>query len=391
MDVLTGTIQPYPWGSTTALPEFLGREPDGKPQAELWLGAHDSAPSRLGNRGLDEVIADDPAGVVGAASVAQYGARLPYLLKVLAAGQPLSLQVHPTRTQAQQGYAAQEKAGIPRDAPDRTYKDDWPKPEAMVALEDMEVLCGFRRPAETYALFERLGVETALELVQSLRDGQEGDLAEVFAGLLRLSDAELDVVDEVADAARGVTSDDELGLFARTAVELAERHPRDPGVLAALLMNRMAYARNQAIFLPAGNLHACLHGLGVEIQADSDNVVRGGLTSKHVDIDELLKLLDFSSGRPQVLTGEEQSPGVFSYSTPAPEFRLFRLECAAGGTALPAEGFGRVVLCVAGSVTLRAGGAELELGQGQSAFVLASDLGSTARGEGSLFVAAPGL
>ncbi len=391
MDRLHGTIQAYAWGSTTALPTFLGRQPTGEPQAELWLGAHGSAPSQLGDRGLDAVIAADPEAVVGSASVAEYGARLPYLLKVLAAGQPLSLQVHPSRIQAEDGFAREEAAGIPSNAPNRTYKDDWPKPEALCALGDVEALCGFREPAASYALFERLGAAGALTLVEPLRAGTAEDLGEVFCRLLRLSEPELEAVDEVVDAARRVSADDELGLFARTALELAEHFPRDPGVLAALLMNRVAFSCNQAIFLPAGNLHAYLHGIGIEIQANSDNVLRGGLTAKHVDVDELLKLLDFTPGLPDVMQGQEQGPGVFAYPTPVPEFALWRLECDGSAVALPGEGSDRVVLCAAGSVTLRCGDVELGMAQGQAAFVLAVDAGTQADGSGSLFVAASGI
>ena len=391
MDRLIGKVQPYAWGSTTALPEFLGEEPTGEPQAELWLGAHASAPSMLGDHGLDEVIEADPEAVVGVASTVEYGARLPYLLKVLAAGQPLSLQAHPSRAQAEAGFAREEEAGIARDAPERTYRDDWPKPEAFVGLGDVDALCGFREPAATYALFQRLGVPAALELMEPLRADPQGGLAEVFERLLRLSDDELSVLGDVVAAARSVSADDELGRFARTAVELADRFPQDPGVLAALLMNRVHYGRNQAMFLPAGNLHAYLHGLGVEIQANSDNVLRGGLTSKHIDVDELLHLLDFTPGQPEVMDGVEQSPGVFAYPTPVPEFALWRLECDGDPVAVPAEGDGRVVLCVRGDVTLRCDDEALALSQGQAAFVLAADVGAQLTGAGTAFVAAPGI
>jgi mannose-6-phosphate isomerase len=391
MDRLTGTVQPYAWGSTTALPEFLGEEPNGEPQAELWLGAHASAPSRLGDRGLDEVIEADPEAVVGVASTVEYGARLPYLLKVLAAGKPLSLQAHPSRAQAEAGFAREEEAGIARDAPDRTYRDDWPKPEAFVGLGEVDALCGFREPAATYSLFERLGVPAAVRLMEPLRTDPESGLRDVFERLLRLSDGELSVLDDVVEASRSIDSDDELSRFAQTAVELATHFPHDPGVLAALLMNRVGYGRNQAMYLPAGNLHAYLHGLGVEIQANSDNVLRGGLTSKHIDVEELLTLLDFTPGQPEVMDGVEQTPGVFAYPTPVPEFALWRVECDGAAVALPAEGDGRVVLCVHGEVALRCGDEELELTRGQAAFVLAGDVGGEVVGLGTVFVAAPGI
>ncbi|MCW2804961.1 MAG: manA, partial [Propionibacteriaceae bacterium] len=344
MDRLHGTIQPYAWGSTTAIAELLGTEPTGEPQAELWLGAHPSAPARLDDRGLDEVIREDPEAVVGAASVAEYGPRLPYLLKVLAAAKPLSLQAHPSRAEAEEGFAREEAAGVAIDAPDRTYRDDWPKPEALCSLGEMEALVGFREPAETYRLFAELKVPAALEVVAPLRTGGAEALAEVFERLLRMSDGELELVDTVAAAAAEVIraaaaaevtraataaevkADGDLALFARTATELAEHYPRDRGVLAALLMNRVSCGRHQAMFLAAGNLHAHLHGTFVEIMANSDNVLRGGLTPKHIDVPELLKLLDFTPGRPDLIEGVEQTPGVFAYPTPAPEFALWRVE-----------------------------------------------------------------
>jgi len=186
---LTGTIQPYAWGSTTFIPELLGTEPTGEPQAELWLGAHASAAASVGGRPLDALIAEDPAGVVGAAAVEKFGAGLPFLMKVLAAAKPLSLQAHPSRAQAEAGHAREEAAGIADNAPNRLYKDTWPKPELLCALVDSEALCGFRQPLETHALFSALGVPEALELVAPLADegrAPQERLAEVFARLAAL-------------------------------------------------------------------------------------------------------------------------------------------------------------------------------------------------------------
>ena len=182
------------------------------------------------------------------------------------------------------------QAGLDRSAPTRLYRDNWPKPEMLVALGDVEALCGFREPDETYALFARLGVPAATELVAPLQGGGPDQLAEVFARVLGLPEGEREVVAQVVTAAAELIGagegaiDAELGRFARTAVELDEHYPGDPGVLAALLMNRMGFGRFEGLFLPAGNLHAYLHGIGVEIMANSDNVMRGGLTPKHVDV-----------------------------------------------------------------------------------------------------------
>ncbi len=394
---LTGVVQPYAWGSTTALPRLLGVEPTGDPQAELWLGAHPLAPSQVGGRDLDEVVDDDAVGVVGAVPVEQFGPRLPYLLKVLAMAQPLSLQAHPSRSQAESGWERENEAGIARDAAERSYKDGWPKPEALVALEPTEALCGFRDPVQTYALLARLGVSGAQRLLAPLQHVAPGGDAEalesVFGALLRLDrDTQRDMVDALVESASDAADrTDDLGLFARTATELARFYPGDPGILAALLMNRVALDPYDAIFLPAGNLHAYLHGLGVEIMANSDNVLRGGLTPKPIAVDELLSVLDFTPGVPAPVEVVEEGPGVFAYRTPAPEFALWRIESTEVESVLPGDRSGRIVLVTSGRATLHGAGRELVLAQGESALVTADEGETVLSGDARLFVAAPGV
>jgi len=397
MKRLVGRIQPYAWGSTTAIPQFLGAEPTGDPQAELWLGAHPMAPADLvtdsGEEPLDAAIATDPAGWVGALSVERFGPRLPYLMKVLAADRPLSLQAHPDRARAEQGFAREEAAGIPRDAPERTYRDDWPKPEALCALGDFEALCGFREPAETYRLFDALGVPEAGDLVAPLQNGGAAELGQVFGDLLRMPDAGSLVLAVAGAANRLVSEPGPVGRFARTAAEIASYYPGDPGVVAALLMNRVSLRKYDALYLPAGNLHAYLRGIGVEIMANSDNVLRGGLTGKHIDIDELLRLVDFAPGPVGPVPTEQISAAVLRYRTEAPEFALWRIDvdrAPGDGTAVPAYGSGRVVLCGEGSVTLRSGGVDLGLGRGQAAYLVAEEA-AVVRGSGTVFVGASGI
>lgn len=385
MQRLEGTVKTYAWGSKDFIPALLGRGASGEPQAELWLGAHPSAPSLVDDRWLDQLINENPNATVGARSVAEFGPVLPYLLKVLSAAEPLSLQAHPSRAQAEVGFAAEEAAGVNRDAPERTYQDDWPKPEMLYALEPAELLCGFREPSETYDLFEQLGGPSAIRLVAPLHKGGAAELAEVFARIMRLSGDELGVIAEVGRDSAHLNGD-----FARTAQELSERYPEDPGVLAALLMNRVTLQPGDAVFLDAGNLHAYQHGSGIEIMANSNNVLRGGLTAKHVNLDELLKILDFTPGVPELVPGVEEEPGAFAYRTPAREFALWRLEVSTAGVWIPAAGTGRVLLVVEGSVTARAPTAELRLARGQSAFVSA-DEDVRLVGAGVSFLAAPGV
>ncbi|MCW2810031.1 MAG: manA [Friedmanniella sp.] len=392
MERMTGHVQPYAWGSTTMIPELLGEKPTGEPQAELWLGAHPSAPARVGDRSLDDLVTEEPDATVGAASVAAFGPRLPYLLKVLAAAQPLSLQAHPSRAQAEAGFARENEAGLALDAKERLYRDDWPKPEVLCALVDSEALCGFAEPAETYGHFERLGVARALALVAPLaKEATPAPerLAAVFGALLRLSGDELEVVDQVVKAAQEVDEEGPYGRFAETARDLSSFYPGDPGVLAALCMNRLSLRPNDAVYLPAGNLHAYLRGGGVEIMANSDNVLRGGLTPKHVDVDELLSVLDFSPGFAGLVVPIEVTPGAWRYPTPALEFALWRLEPSATEIPLPGSGTGRVVIVTDGSVSLRGAGTELALGRGQAAFVSAYEE-AVVYGSGTLFVGGPG-
>ncbi len=388
MKQLIGTIQPYAWGSPTAIPELLGVEPSGDPQAELWLGAHPSAPAEVDGEPLDGLIDADADGWVGADAVHRYGRRLPFLMKVLAAARPLSLQAHPNRTQAEEGFAREERAGIPRDAAERTYRDDWPKPEAICALGDFEALCGFREPDRTYALVAALEVPEATELVAPLRCGGAEELRQVFGTVVRMH-AAAGLVDRlVREATQLVAEPGEPGRFARTAVELAGYYPGDPGVLAALMMNRVSLRRYQALYLPPGNLHAYLRGTGVEIMANSDNVLRGGLTGKHVDVEELLRLLDFTPARPGPVPVSDESAGVHRYGTGAAEFALWRLE-GEHDPAVPADGLGRVLLGTDGSARIRSDGAELSLAAGRSVFLRADETAQLS-GRGTVFVGATG-
>lgn len=386
MHPLTGAIQNYAWGSTTAIPQILGVEPDGQPQAELWLGAHPAAPSQVDGRPLPELITEDP-DILGSASVDQFGPRLSYLMKILAADQALSLQAHPSRAQAEEGFAREDAAGIARDAKNRNYVDDWPKPEALCALGDFDALYGFADPQVTSRLAASLGLPKLDQLFAPLTavGGGEG-IKQVFVACCELPEEQRVLVDDLVRAAfPHVGDDDELGTFCRTAIELAAVYPRDPGVLAALLMNRVRLREHEAIFLPAGNMHAYLRGTGVEIMANSNNVLRGGLTPKHVDVAELSRLVGFSPITPPKVTAVEGPPGVWRYDTPAPEFALWRLELA-NELAVPGTDRGRIVLVTSGSA--RCG--DLDLAAGQSGWLPAGEE-ATLTGEGRVFVGGSGV
>ncbi|KIF07486.1 mannose-6-phosphate isomerase [Streptomyces sp. RSD-27] len=373
MDRLTNTIRPYAWGSTTAIPALLGVEPTGEPQAEMWMGAHPGAPSRLdrgaGETTLSAVIAADPEGELGSAAVAKFGPSLPFLLKILAAGAPLSVQVHPDLAQAKAGFEDEERRGVPIDAGHRNYKDANHKPELICALPPFDGLCGFRPPAEAADLLEGLGVDSLKPYVDLLRaHPEEAALREVLTAVLGADRTEMaHTVAETAAAA------ERLGGPYAPYAGLVHDYPGDPGVIAAMLLNHVRLQPGEAMFLGAGIPHAYLDGLGVELMANSDNVLRCGLTPKHVDVPELLKVVVFEPSAPGVLRPEADGEEV--YETPIDEFRLSRFALAPGGAphTLP-DTTPQILLCTAGRCTARSAQAgELALVPGESVFVPAGE------------------
>lgn len=371
MERLTNVIQPYAWGSKDLIAKVCGRGPSEMPEAELWMGAHPVAPSRIGSKSLIELIDASPDTVVGARVVQRYGKKLPYLLKLLAAAQPLSLQAHPSLHQAREGFERENAAGIPLTAPHRNYKDANHKPELICALTPFEALCGFRAIPQTVALFEQLKQPVVAAKVKA---GLKG----AFEWLMTLPKAEAGaLVDAVVAACHG-----DVGRWeaeCANAIALAKLYPGDVGVVSALLLNHLVLKPGEAIYLPAGNLHAYLGGLGVEVMASSDNVLRGGLTPKHVDVPELLKVLDFKNGPVAVVQpvreGEEDV-----YLTPAPEFRLSRFVLDRR-SAQPARRGVEILVCTEGRVTVGA----MELKSGESALISANEGLYALAGQGVVF------
>ncbi|MBG7700687.1 mannose-6-phosphate isomerase, class I [Streptomyces sp. MC1] len=377
MDRLDNTIRPYAWGSPTAIPHLLGVEPTGEPQAEMWMGAHPGAPSRTERGTLVEVIKTDPDRELGARAVARFGPQLPFLLKILAAGAPLSLQVHPDLEQAKEGYADEERRGIPVDAPYRNYKDANHKPELICALTEFDGLCGFRDPVGAADLLDGLGVDSLKPYVDLLHaHPEDAALREVLTAILSADPAEM--ARTVAEATAACTR---LGGAYAPYADIAHHYPGDPGVIAAMLLNHVRLQPGEALFLGAGIPHAYLSGLGVEIMANSDNVLRCGLTPKHVDVPELLRIVRFEPSDPGVLRPEASPEGEEVYETPIDEFRLSRYVLPEGGAAHDlTRDTPQILLCTAG--TVRAG--ELELRAGQSVFVPAGERAEIA-GAGTVF------
>jgi mannose-6-phosphate isomerase len=381
VNLLRNAVRPYAWGSRTTIAELLGNPvPAPHPEAELWLGAHPGDPSRIieDDRSLADVVADDPAGQLGSVVAQRWGGRLPFLLKVLAAEEPLSLQAHPSAEQAAAGHAREEAAGIPRDAATRNYPDPTAKPELVCALTEFHALAGFRDPHRTVRLLRAVqtpGLAGHIDLLAAQPDSE--GMRALFTTWITLPQPALDRLEpELLDACVAhVREHGEFEAECRTILQLGENYPGDSGVLAALLLNRVRLAPGEAIFLPAGNLHSYLQGAGVEILANSDNTLRGGLTPKHVDVPELLRVLDFRCGDMPVLRGE-RTGNRWVYRVPAPEFELSRIEWDRSETddVLLPSGLPQVMICTAGAVDVCAdGGPEQRLRRGESLWIPASD------------------
>ncbi|MCL2381597.1 MAG: mannose-6-phosphate isomerase, class I [Treponema sp.] len=392
---LQNTVKHYEWGSPEWIPALLGQKNVSRlPYAELWMGAHPAGPSRatLGGKEsvpLPELIAGDPEAFLGTEAAKNSG-RLSFLQKVLAAAKPLSIQAHPNRTQAREGFDRENREGIPLDAPDRNYRDSNHKPEILCALTPFVALCGFREAQNINYLLSILSEDTGRadnadalragfkSLVSALEWEGEHPLKAFLAALFSL--------DEEARAALGPFIQSRQPRLEKDFPEyrdewalcsyLAGLYPRDPGIIAPLYLNVVKLAPGQAIYLPPGVLHAYIHGMGVELMADSDNVLRGGLTSKYVDSHELLRILEFSPYTPDILAIPEPEPEWFTY--PAPAEGEFALSVMRGrDSSLPyCQSGASIVLVTEGEAVLsspaaRGGGTEVEmvLSKGQSVFI----------------------
>lgn len=374
MDLLECTVMPYAWGSRSAIAELTGRStPTAAPEAELWMGAHPMAPSRLARGGttatLAEVIAKDPERELGAPVAKEFGPRLPFLLKVLAAAEPLSIQAHPSMEQAQAGFVEEEKRGVPRDAAHRNYRDASHKPELLCALTPFDALCGFRAIPKTIELFDRLAVRALDDKLAPLRATRDrAGLAETFRLVMTTPELErIPIVDAVVEAC--AMSGDSFARERAWAVRLAALYPGDVGVVSALLLNLVHLEPGDAVYLGAGNLHAYLEGTGVEIMASSDNVLRGGLTKKHVDVPELMKVLDFVAGPVDPLRPRQVDDVERVYETPAREFRLSRIDLQSRAAGVTRELLGPEILLVTSGSASIGSGREATIGKGQAVFL----------------------
>ncbi|GAA1749348.1 mannose-6-phosphate isomerase, class I [Agromyces humatus] len=394
----------YAWGSRDAIAAYRGVQPSGDPEAELWLGAHAGSPAKIvdatsvGHPDLAQWIAADPGTALGARLAER--ARLPFLLKVLAAAEPLSLQAHPTPQQARAGFEREESEGVPIGAYDRNYKDPFHKPELIVAVsETFDALSGFRPLDQVRGMMAVLRAADAasaapepgaLDLLDShlagddplrttvdwlLRDGRGEDTGESAWVIERV----------VALASTETARDSEFALSFETVGLLSEFYPGDAGIVISLLLNRVRLKRGEALYLAAGNIHAYLEGLGIELMAASDNVLRGGLTPKHVDVGELLEVLDFTPIEPPYLTASSVAPGVVGYRPEVPDFALYRVDAGSAAAVVPVRG--PSILLAEGDVEVAGAHGSITLARGGAAFVTPDEGALTVHGSGGLWIA----
>jgi mannose-6-phosphate isomerase len=388
VELLRGAIRTYAWGSRTAIAEFTGRPvPAAHPEAELWFGAHPGDPAWLenadGETSLLEAVAEDPEGQLGSVTRTRFGDALPFLVKVLAADEPLSLQAHPSAVQAAEGYLREERLGIPVSSPLRNYRDTSHKPELLVALQQFDALAGFRPAARSIELLRALAVSDLDPYIELLNDQSDADgLRALFTTWITAPQPDIDVL--VAAVLQGAIhyvscGATEFAAEAKTVLELGERYPGDAGVLAALLLNRLTLDPGEAIFLPAGNLHAYLRGIGLEVMANSDNVLRGGLTPKHVDVPELLRVLDFTPTTETQLRSPTHRDGLgLVYDTPTDEFAVSALTLGDDQLGHEVDAPSRhdgpqILLCTEGSTSVHGKSGALAMTRGSAAWVAADD------------------
>lgn len=400
---LENPVRNYAWGSYDGFSTFAGIPQDrDKPSAEYWMGAHPDSPSTIflpdgGKMSLLSYIAAEPRAGLGERLCSAFSS-LPFLFKVLSASMPLSLQVHPGRNAAEEGFAREEAAGIPHHAPDRSYKDPNHKPELAVGLSPFSALCGFRSAAETAIL---LGPELAGMFSFSVQD-PEASFRRLIERLPGLRDKERQHLEQLALARADEleAGGEPAAILAGDTLRYCYRHyPHDPGALAAFFLQIHRLKPGDGLYIPAGVMHAYLEGTILEVMATSDNVIRCGLTPKHIDIEELLRIIDFKAA-PRVIRAEKdpEEPLIDRWTCPVREFSLARLRLEEGSQAgierRPEEP--EILLCTEGRFRISPPGPSpvaascMELERGQSIFIAGASGGYGIKGSGLLYIAGPG-
>lgn len=388
---LKNQVKHYAWGSPDWIPELLGeKNPDKKPYAELWMGVHRDGQSQTEYNGntisLAELIEQDVELYLGKALATAGAASLPFLFKALAVDKPLSIQAHPSIEQAQAGFERETSAGIPLDAPERNYKDANHKPEIICALTPFKAMAGFRKINEIHALFDAFGMESLSVVKTALDSGLKAFLQTLFALPPEISGR---VSDYAATQKRRLSeSHPQYRDVWETAASFAEQYPSDPAALSPLYLNLVFLEKGDAMFLPSGVLHAYIRGFGIELMANSDNVLRGGLTPKRIDLRELFHILTFSTFKPEIL-----HPNSSKYPVKCKEFSLSVMHeqqaWTENGPAILIVTQGEV-----GVVSMDEKNGEktvVRLKQGESAFIAAGNAGKLSlNGDFTLYIAGIG-
>lgn len=431
----------YAWGSRTAIAELLGRAPSGGPEAELWFGAHPGSPSRIlepamtgGATALDAWIEAEPQAALGAGRIG-----LPFLLKLLAADRALSLQAHPNAEQARAGFERENAAGVAVDAPGRNYKDPFPKPELVLALsETFEALVGFRHVSESRLLLAELsasatgadrtaitrfndqlqagadpaaagatgsaldvgryGAPSTPETTPADADGDANPLHQAVSWILAGGAEIEELVTAITAAAAAAGTGSSFSREWQTVATLAEQYPGDPGIAISLLLNHVSLRQGQAMYLSAGSIHAYLGGVGVEIMGASDNVLRGGLTEKHIDVAELLDVVAFTSLPAPIVQTDSPVDGVVAFRGDTDDFVLAQVTLGEAGydhgyrLSGPAEAtFGltgpAIAFVLTGGVGVRGQHDSASLGRGDAVYITPDEGALTFTGSGLVFVA----
>ncbi len=392
--ILKNPLKFYDWGSTRALQELLGetglRE---RPVAEVWMGAHPDAPSQVLLEGkwvsLGKAIEQGPEFVLNNKVSKKFSGKLPFLFKVLAAERPLSIQAHPNKEQARRGFVREDSLGIPGHAPQRNYKDEHHKPELLCALEPFQGLKGFRPVEEILELMGKVSSSALSEELKRLRsDPGPGGLRRFFAALLRKGrDERVGLVTEAVRQAKSLVSQEPA---VEWVIRLHDEHPGDVGVLSPLILNLFVLEPGEALYLAPGQLHAYLHGVGIEVMANSDNVLRGGLTTKHVDVEQLLRIVDFRSDSIIPLRPRMKRKGEMSYQTPAEEFLLSVISVVPDTPfTAPPDRSVEILICVQGGGEIKDSGtgSSLPLARGRSVIIPAAVPGYCIEGRATLYKA----
>jgi mannose-6-phosphate isomerase len=376
--LLKNAIMDYAWGSPFLLPKLLGkRNPSGRPWAELWMGAHPKAPSKVKYKGrwvsLKALIEQHPQETLGRRTADRFDNTLPYLFKVLAVAKPLSIQAHPSLKQAQAGYEMENRLGIPLDSPKRNFRDGNHKPECICAMSKFHALCGFRKFADIVALLtESCPRGIAAELEHLRKNPDAGGLKKLYLDLMRMDSARRQgVIHETLQNTKKL-SDQQLKYWIE---RIASEYPNDIAILSPMLLNLICLEPGQALFLPAGELHAYLDGFGIELMANSDNVLRGGLTEKHIDLQQLVGVVHFTPRKLKVLKAATAGKNEQIFFNPSNEFVLSRIGVGLRSTyQSPADRSIEILLCTDGRAVIknRGTGDVIEIKKGDSVVVPAA-------------------